>query len=405
MKRKEPATPSTQSVVIAKRSFGKDMKSPEILLSYSGCKAQVLSVSDQHAIVLLETPHDPSKEDTPPVKSILKLTVQTFHKDFLEKSEYQPTMVTPEVSQRILSFLSNYTFRRTSESGAEYSYYDATPKASTASTTNSISTSAWNMLTGLGRSLMPFARRETNTMTPQVFTGFQAELISPASDRQIQRVLPSAAFHMIDETPEIYERVVKPMVQNFVQDGSLSWVANVVEGKKEKERLLLDTEDYILNIDTKWKSHPDPLSTSREEWLGHKATEDLYCLAIVKSSALTSLRDLRSEHLPLLRSILTECPRVIEEVYGVPSHHLRIFVHYQPQFYQFHVHFTRLENEFGCQAERAHLLLDVVQNLELDDEYYAKKTISYKLRVNEKLYRMIDDANQSSNSEETALSN
>lgn len=374
------------------------MKSPEILLSSVDCKAQVLSVSDQHAIVLLETPN--RSDDETPVKSLLKLTVQTFHKNFLEKSDTAAT--TPEMSEKILTFLSNYSFRRTSESGAEYSYYCVTPKTPAPSITRS----AWNALTGLGRSLFLLGNSNSSTTTTRVLTAFQAELISPASDRQIERVLPSAAFHMIQETPDIYENAVQPWVQTMVQDGSLSWVQNVVEGKKEKERMLLDNDDYILNIDTKWKSHPDPLTTPREEWLGHKATEDLYCLAIVKNAELTSLRDLRSEHVPMLQSILEECPRVIEEVYGVPTHQLRIFVHYQPQFYQFHVHFTRLENEFGCQAERAHLLLDIVQNLEMDDEYYAKKTISYKVRASDKIYRMIEEAsNRSSSEEATALPN
>ncbi len=31
----------------------------------------------------------------------------------------------------------------------------------------------------------------------------------------------------------------------------------------------------------------------------------------------------------------------IEAVYGVPEDQLRVFVHYMPQFFHFHVHFTR----------------------------------------------------------------
>ena len=80
------------------------MKSPEVLLSSGDCKAQVLSVSDQHAIVLLETPHQSG--DKTPVKSLLKLTVQTFHKKFLEKSDYNnnsedTAATTPEISYSV----------------------------------------------------------------------------------------------------------------------------------------------------------------------------------------------------------------------------------------------------------------------------------------------------------------
>ena len=57
---------------------------------------------------------------------------------------------------------------------------------------------------------------------------------------------------------------------------------------------------------------------------------------------------------------------------GVAPHELRVFVHYQPQFYHLHVHFTRLHSDLGCQVERAHLLHDVIANLEADGDYYAK---------------------------------
>ena len=50
-----------------------------------------------------------------------------------------------------------------------------------------------------------------------------------------------------------------------------------------------------------------------------------------------------------------------EEVYGVGPEQLRVFIHYHPQFYHLHVHFTRAHVNPGCEAERAHLLTDVIQ--------------------------------------------
>ncbi len=94
----------------------------------------------------------------------------------------------------------------------------------------------------------------------------------------------------------------------------------------------------------------------REEWYGDKSVEDLYCLAIVKDGGIASLRDLHGRHIAMLREILEQGKDSIEKVYGVPQDQVRVFVHYQPQFYHFHVHFTRLENEIGCQVERGHLL-------------------------------------------------
>eukprot|EP00957_Ditylum_brightwellii_P206859 15350289-Ditylum_brightwellii.AAC.1 len=85
-------------------------------------------------------------------------------------------------------------------------------------------------------------------------------------------------------------------------------------------------------------------------------------------------------------------PKVIQSIYGIAKDQLRVFVHYQPQFYHFHVHFTRLENDVGCQVEKAHLLADIIQNLELDSEYYAKRTLVYKLSLKDKLYKIMSVA-------------
>jgi len=81
----------------------------------------------------------------------------------------------------------------------------------------------------------------------------------------------------------------------------------------------------------------------------------------------------------LLKAMMKEGLAAIKSIYGVDQDQIRVFIHYQPQFYHFHVHFTRLENEVGCSVERGHLVSDVIQNLLLED-YYKKRTITYKLK-------------------------
>ena len=68
---------------------------------------------------------------------------------------------------------------------------------------------------------------------------------------------------------------------------------------------------------------------------------------------------------------------------------LRVYMHYQPQFYHLHVHFTRAHVYPGCEAERAHLLADVIRNLEADPEHYAKRTITLRLRQNDHLLQRL----------------
>ena len=79
----------------------------------------------------------------------------------------------------------------------------------------------------------------------------------------------------------------------------------------------------------------------------------------------------------------------IKSIYGVNQDQIRVFVHYQPQFYHFHVHFTRLENEVGCSVERGHLITDIIQNLTMDGDYYKKRTITYKLKKGTTLHALI----------------
>jgi m7GpppX diphosphatase len=353
----------------------KPLEDPANVLRSSGCLARTLTISDQHATILLENKSsNGSAEETSDVKSLLKLTVQPFHLESLASSDDESQ------STRILDFLQAYDFQLSSESGAEYSYYRAVPKQGLFST---LWTSLYGKLFG----------GNIESSHGGVFT---AELISPATDSQVKRAMPAPAVRLVQETPALYEKVTLPYIRSIVEGGSLSWIQNIVDGTKEKERLLLDTNDYILNIDTKWRSHPDPHTVPRPNWLDHTAVSDLYCLAIVKANDVASLRDLTGDHLPILRSIVRECPAVIHEIYGVSIDQLRIFCHYQPQFYHFHVHFTRLYNEIGCQVERGHLLTDIIQNLEMDSNYYSKRTISYKLPVTNKLYQLISEESKMS---------
>jgi len=138
-----------------------------------------------------------------------------------------------------------------------------------------------------------------------------------------------------------------------------------------------------------------PIHLPYHEQSGKKKTlaiADLYCLGISKHSDVTSIRDLRRKHLAMLQSMYKQGLKTIRELYGVEPSQIRVFAHYQPQFYHFHVHFTRLHNEIGCQVERGHLLTDIIQNLESNDEYYKNRNIAYVLSHNDKLFSLIETA-------------
>ncbi|KAL9186083.1 hypothetical protein ACHAXT_005321 [Thalassiosira profunda] len=367
-------------------------------LAKEGCKVQSLTTSDQHATLLLshtEVIQQPDENNEDEVSnatsSLLKLTLVPFHKALLgsnpvvsqediDKGQFPERNLLqhdPKASEEIISFLQRYNFSLTSESGAEYSYYEARP--------NSDAKLATDAATEHDNCTESFASAAAFKLG-----SFDVELITPASARQVSRAMPSLGHVLVHETPEMYNTVVKPYIQSIVDSGSLSWITNIIELKKEKERLLANDDNFIVNVDTKWRTHPPPLTTPRKEWYKHPSTVDLYCLGIAKQSDIACLRDLRGEHIPLLNEMERKGLSAIKEVYGVEEDQIRVFIHYHPQFYHFHVHFTRLENETGCSVERGHLLPDVVQNLEMDPEYYCKRTITYKLKKGTPLQSLIE---------------
>ena len=68
----------------------------------------------------------------------------------------------------------------------------------------------------------------------------------------------------------------------------------------------------------------------------------------------------------LCRAMRAALLRCAADVYGVPATKLRVFFHYQPQFYRLHAHCTRAEHTNpGCECDRAHLLTTVAANLDL----------------------------------------
>ena len=264
------------------------------------------------------------------------------------------------VSENIITELPHLVLKKIYESGAEYAYYDATITS-------------------------PSLQEKSHMQTH-----YALELISSPSKQQIERCLNTPKF-IVSETAEMYKSITQPYIQSILKDTkSIQWLYNILDGYEEQERILYrDTDNdtgFVLSIDSKWKSHPDCKNIPRCEWNGHESVNTLYCLAIVNRKDLHTLRDIDASHLPLLYNIAINVPKIIEKIYGIPKTQLRIFIHYQPQFYHLHIHFTRLTNNMGCQVEHAHLLDDIIQNVEMDTNYYNKRTITYALYENNALY-------------------
>ena len=115
--------------------------------------------------------------------------------------------------------------------------------------------------------------------------------------------------------------------------------------------------------------------------------ESLYCLAIVHRRYVRSMRDLRREHLPLLRNVLAKGCAAITERFSVPQDQLRCYLHYVPSYYHLHMHFVHASHDasFGMAVGKGHAVCDVISNIELMDDYYARATLTCALGANDVL--------------------
>nr|AAZ38886.1 scavenger mRNA decapping enzyme [Xenopus laevis] len=199
-------------------------------------------------------------------------------------------------------------------------------------------------------------------------------VICPASEKHIKKYLQQEVY-VIHETEDDYKAITLPYIES--QSFSIQWVYNILEKKAEAERIVYENPDptngFVLIPDFKWNQ---------------KQVEDLYLIAICHQRGIRSLRDLTVDHLPLLKNILEEGKEAILKRYSIHGNKLRIYLHYQPSYYHLHVHFTVLGHDApGSSVERAHLLCDVIQNIESNPQYYKTRTLTFALREDEALLK------------------
>ncbi|KAF9582619.1 hypothetical protein BGW38_010967, partial [Lunasporangiospora selenospora] len=182
---------------------------------------------------------------------------------------------------------------------------------------------------------------------------------------------------MITETPEIYKTSVLPWIEGQPA-GRIQWVYNILSGVKEAENVLMRDDDpeigFVVLPDSKWDK---------------RTLSSLYLLAISQRRDVRSLRDLRPEHLPMLKNIRDKVLATVPERFpGVAQDEVRLFVHYHPSYYHFHVHITYLNAMVpGSTVGQSHLLDTIIDNIEsIDPEYYSKASIRYALGVNHPVY-------------------
>ncbi|KAM5311261.1 m7GpppX diphosphatase isoform 4-T4 [Glossophaga mutica] len=217
---------------------------------------------------------------------------------------------------------------------------------------------------------------------PRQLSDVKTTVVYPATEKHLQKYLRQD-LHLVRETGSDYKNVTSPYLES--QSLSIQWVYNILDKKAEADRIVFENPDpsdgFVLIPDLKWNQ---------------QQLDDLYLIAICHRRGIRSLRDLTAEHLPLLRNILREGQEAILQRYQVKGDRLRVYLHYLPSYYHLHVHFTALGFEApGSGVERAHLLAEVIEHLERDPEYYQQRTLTFALRADDPLLKLLQEAQKS----------
>ena len=156
------------------------------------------------------------------------------------------------------------------------------------------------------------------------------------------------------ETPDIYAAHVRPYIQSQRDAGHIDWVFNILSGKSEASDVIYRTpyladpvEGFLLLPDLNWD---------------RKTLEALHLLGLVERRDIWSLRDLKKKHTEWLKHMKEKFLEATTRVYPeIERDQLKLYVHYQPTYYHFHVHVVHVQLEAGAtQATGKAVGLDMI---------------------------------------------
>jgi m7GpppX diphosphatase len=144
----------------------------------------------------------------------------------------------------------------------------------------------------------------------------KVNLIWPCTEQHVLKY-SAQTVRMVTETPQIYRDYVRPYMRSKRENGSLNWVFNIIEGRKEQEDVIIresgQEEGFLLLPDLNWD---------------RKTLGTLRLLALVERRDLWSLRDLTKGHVPWLKLMRAKLLDAAVKVYPeLDRDQLKMYVH------------------------------------------------------------------------------
>jgi m7GpppX diphosphatase len=172
------------------------------------------------------------------------------------------------------------------------------------------------------------------------FADLKINLIYPCTETHVKKYSKQGA-RLVTETSHIYKEHIHPYMLSKREAGRLNWVFNIIEGRTEVEDVIYRTvlgaagdEGFLLLPDLNWD---------------RKTLDALHLLAIVERRDIWSLRDLKKKHIPWLQHMKAKVLSATVDTYPtLDVDQLKLYVHYQPTYYHFHIHIVHVQLEAGA---------------------------------------------------------
>ena len=200
---------------------------------------------------------------------------------------------------------------------------------------------------------------------------WKVNITFPAAKYHIDKFRP-ASFVVVRETPGMYKSATLKYIES-IPEKHTDWVRGILNGTKEADRVVISDSDsktgFVMVPDFKFDQ---------------KDMTSAYFQCLVRDSSIKSVRDLNAEHLPLLKNIREKVLKAVLENYEIPKTQVRLYVHYYPTFWLFHVHVVHAQCMTvgqGANVGRAILLDDIIQMIEVKSNYFAEATLTAQVKV------------------------
>ena len=186
---------------------------------------------------------------------------------------------------------------------------------------------------------------------------------------------------IVPETPHMFwSDDIQSMITEDIKTPRKKWIHHIINKEKEQEFVKLDTDDFVLLPDT--------------QRIYRKSTKVHFnWLAIIKDTSLRNIRDLTSDHIPLLQNLKKSCiERISKEYPHVKENDIMIFANYPPSVHVLHFHFCfPFLFPSAYDAFRIHSMDTIINNLQIHPNYYTLSTLLLPLHESSPWFSIYQD--------------